>query len=133
MAGESFPEANPGLGLVLARSLPQTRPRFSQAQDYCSLPPVSMVLWLPKRSGAGADLLFKVCGFSGGLARHHDSEVIIAMSRLRRPFLCDCYIFVSVKLLPSRAKLETRDYERLAARPIDIPIRGGAGNSRPTR
>ena len=30
------------------------------------------------------------------------------MSRLRRPFLYDRYIFVTVKLLPSRAKLETR-------------------------
>ena len=37
------------------------------------------------------------------------------MSRLRRPFLYDRYIFVTVKLLPCRAKLETPDYERLAA------------------
>jgi putative transposase len=37
------------------------------------------------------------------------------MSRLRRPFLYDRYIFVTVKLLPSRAKLETPDYERLAS------------------
>jgi len=37
------------------------------------------------------------------------------MSRLRRPFLYDRYIFVTVKLLPSRAKLETPDYERLGA------------------
>ena len=36
------------------------------------------------------------------------------MSRLRRPFLYDRYIFVTVKLLPSRADLETGDYERLA-------------------
>jgi hypothetical protein len=37
------------------------------------------------------------------------------MSRLRRPFLYDRYIFVTVKLLPSRAKLGTPDYERLGA------------------
>ncbi|MGA2072273.1 MAG: hypothetical protein ABSH52_02115 [Terriglobia bacterium] len=36
------------------------------------------------------------------------------MSRLRRRFLYDRHIFVTVKLLPSRAKLETPDYERLA-------------------
>jgi REP element-mobilizing transposase RayT len=36
------------------------------------------------------------------------------MSRLRRPFLCDRYVFLTVKLLPSGAKLETGDYERLA-------------------
>jgi len=36
------------------------------------------------------------------------------MSRLRRPFLYDRYIFVTVKLLPSRADLEDPDYERLA-------------------
>ena len=36
------------------------------------------------------------------------------MSRLRRPFLYDRYIFVTVKLLPSRLKLEERDYTRLA-------------------
>ena len=36
------------------------------------------------------------------------------MSRLRRPFLYDRYIFVTVKLLPSRALLETGDYQRLA-------------------
>src|SRR5579863_6570705 len=36
------------------------------------------------------------------------------MSRLRRPFLYDSYIFVTVKLLPSRSKLEERDYSRLA-------------------
>jgi putative transposase len=36
------------------------------------------------------------------------------MSRLRRPFLYDRYIFVTVKLLPSRGKLEERDYSRLA-------------------
>jgi putative transposase len=37
------------------------------------------------------------------------------MSRLRRPFPYDRYIFVTVKLLPFRAKLEAGDYERLAA------------------
>ena len=36
------------------------------------------------------------------------------MSRLRRPFLYDRYIFVTVKLLPSRGKLQERDYSRLA-------------------
>jgi len=36
------------------------------------------------------------------------------MSRLRRPFLYDRYIFVTVKLLRSRAELETPDYKRLA-------------------
>jgi putative transposase len=36
------------------------------------------------------------------------------MSRLRRPFLYDRYIFVTVKLLPSRSKMEERDYARLA-------------------
>ena len=36
------------------------------------------------------------------------------MSRLRRPFLYDRHIFVTVKLLPSRAELKTGDYERLA-------------------
>jgi hypothetical protein len=36
------------------------------------------------------------------------------MSRLRRPFLYDRRIFVTVKLLSSRAKLGKRDYERLA-------------------
>jgi putative transposase len=36
------------------------------------------------------------------------------MSRLRRPFLYDSYIFVTVRLLPSRSELEERDYSRLA-------------------
>ena len=36
------------------------------------------------------------------------------MSRLRRPFLYDRFIFVTVKLLPCRTKLEESDFERLA-------------------
>jgi len=36
------------------------------------------------------------------------------MSRLRRPFLYDRYIFVTVDLLRSRGKLGERDYARLA-------------------
>ncbi len=36
------------------------------------------------------------------------------MSRLRRPFLYDRYIFVTVDLLRSRGKLEERDFGRLA-------------------
>jgi REP element-mobilizing transposase RayT len=36
------------------------------------------------------------------------------MSRLRRPFLYDRYIFVTVNLLGSRAELQERDYARLA-------------------
>lgn len=36
------------------------------------------------------------------------------MSRLRRPFLCDRYLFVTVRLLKSRAKLEEREFARLA-------------------
>jgi hypothetical protein len=36
------------------------------------------------------------------------------MSRLRRPFLYDRYIFVTVKMLESRAQLQEGDYERLA-------------------
>ena len=36
------------------------------------------------------------------------------MSRLRRPFLYDRYIFVTVKLLISRSRLGERDYTRLA-------------------
>ncbi len=36
------------------------------------------------------------------------------MSRLRRPFLYDRYIFLTVRLLPSRGKLEERDYAQLA-------------------
>jgi putative transposase len=36
------------------------------------------------------------------------------MSRLRRPFLYDRFIFVTVKLLPSRTRLEEGDFERLA-------------------
>jgi hypothetical protein len=36
------------------------------------------------------------------------------MSRLRRPFLYDRYIFVTVKTLPSRGKLKEQDYSRLA-------------------
>jgi len=36
------------------------------------------------------------------------------MSRLRRPFLYDRYIFVTVNLLGSRAELRERDYARLA-------------------
>ncbi len=36
------------------------------------------------------------------------------MSRLRRPFLYDRYIFVTVDLLRSRSKLEQRDFARLA-------------------
>ena len=36
------------------------------------------------------------------------------MSPLRRPFLYDRHIFVTVKLLPCRARPETQDYERLA-------------------
>ena len=37
------------------------------------------------------------------------------MSRLRRPFLYDRYILVTVKLLPSRAWLGTPDYKPVAA------------------
>jgi hypothetical protein len=36
------------------------------------------------------------------------------MSRLRRPFLYDRYIFMTVDLLRSRGRLEERDYARLA-------------------
>ncbi len=36
------------------------------------------------------------------------------MSRLRRPFLHDRYVFVTVDLLRSRAKLEECDFRRLA-------------------
>src|SRR5271169_1538274 len=36
------------------------------------------------------------------------------MSRLRRPFLYDRYMFVTVDLLRSRSKLEERDYKGLA-------------------
>ena len=36
------------------------------------------------------------------------------MSRLRRPFLCDRYFFVTVALLRHRAKLGEGDYARLA-------------------
>ena len=36
------------------------------------------------------------------------------MSRLRRPFLYDRYIFVTVDLLRGRGKLEERDFGRLA-------------------
>ena len=36
------------------------------------------------------------------------------MSKLRRPFLYDRYIFVTVNLLRSRRKLEERDFGRLA-------------------
>jgi len=37
------------------------------------------------------------------------------MSRLRRPFLYDRYIFVTVKVLLSRAELGTPDYKRLTS------------------
>ena len=37
------------------------------------------------------------------------------MSRLRRPFLFDRCIFVTVKLLPCRTRLEGGDFERLAS------------------
>ena len=36
------------------------------------------------------------------------------MSRLRRPFLFDRFIFVTVKLLPCRTRLKEGDFERLA-------------------
>jgi hypothetical protein len=36
------------------------------------------------------------------------------MSRLRRPFLHDPCIFVTVDLLKSRARLQDTDFERLA-------------------
>ncbi len=36
------------------------------------------------------------------------------MSRLRRPFLYDRYIFLTVHLLRLRGKLEERDFGRLA-------------------
>jgi putative transposase len=36
------------------------------------------------------------------------------VSRLRRPFLFDRYIFITVNLLKSRRKLQERDYARLA-------------------
>jgi REP element-mobilizing transposase RayT len=36
------------------------------------------------------------------------------MSRLRRPFLYDCYIFMTVDWLRSRGKLGERDFGRLA-------------------
>ena len=50
----------------------------------------------------------------GGLARPVGNGYIIGRSRLHRPFLYDRHIFVTVKLLPSRAELKTGDYERLA-------------------
>ena len=37
------------------------------------------------------------------------------MSRLRRPFLSDRYLFVTVNLLRSRTNLQEKDFERLAA------------------
>ena len=37
------------------------------------------------------------------------------MSRLRRPFLYERFIFVTVKLLPSPTSLEEGDFERLAS------------------
>ncbi len=36
------------------------------------------------------------------------------MSRLRRPFLYDRYLFVTVDLLRGRGRLEERDYARMA-------------------
>jgi putative transposase len=36
------------------------------------------------------------------------------MSRLRRPFLCDRYFFVTVNLLESRCDLQDEDFSRLA-------------------
>ena len=36
------------------------------------------------------------------------------MSRLRRPFLYDRFLFVTVKLLPSRSNLNEREFARLA-------------------
>jgi hypothetical protein len=51
------------------------------------------------------------------------------MSKLRRPFLYDRYIFVTVNLLRSRRKLEESDFRRLAiARACAPPnSRAGAG------
>ena len=37
------------------------------------------------------------------------------MSRLRRPFLYERFIFVTVKLLPCRTRLQEGDFERLAS------------------
>ena len=39
---------------------------------------------------------------------------MIAVSRLRRPFLYDRFLLVTVKLLPCRLKLDEGDYARLA-------------------
>ena len=50
----------------------------------------------------------------GGLARHVGNGYMIGRPRLRRPFLYDRHIFVTVKLPSSRAELKTGDYERLA-------------------
>jgi len=50
--------------------------------------------------------------FTIASARHR--AYIDRMSRLRRPFLYDRYIFVTVDLLRSRGKLEERDFGRLA-------------------
>ncbi len=36
------------------------------------------------------------------------------MSRLRRPFVADRFLFVTVKLLPRRAELNDADFSRLA-------------------
>ena len=60
------------------------------------------------------ECLFDGLRLFGGLARHVGNGYIIGMSRLRRPFLYDRHIFVTVKLLPSRAELKTAHYERLA-------------------
>ena len=38
----------------------------------------------------------------------------MAMSRLRRPFLSDRFLFVTVKLLPRRTRLDEGDFARLA-------------------
>ena len=47
------------------------------------------------------------------IASSRHGAQIDRMSRLRGPFLYDCYFFVSVNLLRSRRKLEDRDFARL--------------------
>jgi putative transposase len=52
---------------------------------------------------------------TSGVALEPARGYLDGMSRLRRPFLSDRYIFVTVNLLRSRSRLGDGDFERLAA------------------
>ena len=49
-----------------------------------------------------------------GLKKQRRARTLTFMSRLRRPFLSDCFFFLTVRLLPTRRDMMERDFACLA-------------------